>query len=57
MPYVVKKVKDGFKVYKKGTNIYFSTQPLTKEMAERQKKAIIFHEKMAKQDRFHLNAF
>ena len=54
MPYVVKKVKDGFKVYKKGTNIYFSTQPLSKEMAERQKKAIIFHEKMAKQDRFRL---
>jgi hypothetical protein len=53
MPYVIKKYKDGFKVYKKGTNISFSNYALTKEVAERQKKAIIYHEKMAKLDKFY----
>jgi hypothetical protein len=40
MPFKVVKVKGGFKVKKDGTREYFSTKPLTKEMATKQMRAI-----------------
>lgn len=46
MPFVVEAVKGGYKVRKNvpGGQV-FSKRPLTKEMAERQRRAIYLHEK------------
>ena len=45
MPYTIKKVKDGYKVCKKGNESEcFSKQGLPKERAEKQEKAIIISE-------------
>jgi hypothetical protein len=56
MPYVILPVVGGYKVFRKGTNKSFSNYPLTKKMAERQKKAIEYHEFMGRRDYF-LNLF
>tara|TARA_R110002096_G_scaffold427408_1_gene638089 strand:+ start:2151 stop:2405 length:255 start_codon:yes stop_codon:yes gene_type:complete len=40
MPYHIKKVGTGFKVFKKGTNKALSKEPLTKSKAEAQMKAV-----------------
>jgi hypothetical protein len=40
MPYKVKEVKGGFKVFKKGTKKTYSKKPLTKKKAEAQATAI-----------------
>jgi hypothetical protein len=40
MPYEVKKVKGGFKVFKKGTKTTYSNKPLTKKRATAQATAI-----------------
>jgi hypothetical protein len=45
MPYAVVKVPGGFKVQNKKTKQVFSNHPMTKEMAERQKIALILSEK------------
>lgn len=44
MPYIIKKVNQGFKVCKKNTNICFSNKPLTKKVAKKQRTAIILSE-------------
>lgn len=45
MPYLIKKVKDGFKVCKKNDKKKcFSIKPLTKEQAMKQMRAIIMSE-------------
>jgi hypothetical protein len=56
MPYVVLPVVGGYKVFRKGTTKSFSNHPLTKKMAEMQKKAIEYHEFMGRRDYF-LNLF
>lgn len=48
MPYHVKKVGSGFKVFKKGTNKALSKEPLTKAKAEAQMKAVEISEKKQK---------
>lgn len=40
MPFIISKVKGGFKVRKEGTREYYSNTPLTKEMATKQLRAI-----------------
>lgn len=46
MPYIIKKVKDGYKVCKKDDkSVCFSKKPLSKERAEQQLKAILASEK------------
>ena len=46
MPYIIKKVKNGFKVCKKtDVDKCFSKKPLTEEMAYKQRIAIIISEK------------
>ena len=45
MPYHIKKVGSGFKVFKKGTNKALSKEPLTKSKAEAQMKAVEISEK------------
>ena len=45
MPYHIKKVGSGFKVFKKGTNKALSKGPLTKAKAEAQMKAVEISEK------------
>ncbi len=45
MPYHIKKVGSGFKVFKKGTNKALSKEPLTKTKAEAQMKAVEISEK------------
>ena len=50
MPYIIIKVKGGFKVAKKSNpNETYSNKPLTKKMAEKQKLAIEISERNAKQ--------
>lgn len=46
MPYEVVSVKGGYKVKKAipGKPIYFSKAPLTKETAEKQRRALYLHE-------------
>jgi len=45
MPYIIKKIKDGFKVCKKtNPNKCFSNKPLSKSKAMKQEKAIIISE-------------
>jgi hypothetical protein len=50
MPYEIKKVAGGFKVAKKqpGRNKYFSGDPLTRERAVAQMRAIILSEQRRK---------
>ena len=50
MPYKVVAVKGGYKVKKdqRGRPKYFSSEPLTKEMAEKQMKAIYYSERKEK---------
>ena len=50
MPYKVVEVKGGYKVKKNqpGRPVYFSDKPLTKEMAEKQMKAIYYSERKEK---------
>tara|TARA_R110002167_G_scaffold80385_2_gene220983 strand:- start:863 stop:1123 length:261 start_codon:yes stop_codon:yes gene_type:complete len=48
MPYHIKKVGSGFKVFKKGTNKALSKEPLTKSKAEAQKKAVEISESKKK---------
>ena len=48
MPYHIKKVGSGFKVFKKGTNKALSKEPLTKAKAEAQMKAVEISESKAK---------
>ena len=48
MPYTIKKVGTGFKVFKKGTSKSFSKKPLTKKKAESQLRAIGMNEKTLK---------
>ena len=45
MPYHIKKVGSGFKVFKKGTNKALSKEPMSKAKAEAQMKAVIISEK------------
>ena len=45
MPYHIKKVGSGFKVFKKGTNKALSKGPLTKAKAEAQMKAVEISER------------
>jgi len=40
MPYHIKKVGTGFKVFKKGTNKSFSKEPMSKSKAEAQMKVM-----------------
>lgn len=40
MPYVISKVKGGFKVRKEGTREYYSNRPLTRTVAEAQRRAL-----------------
>ena len=40
MPYEVKPVRGGFKVYKEGTRRVFSREPLTRETAIKQMRAL-----------------
>ena len=50
MPYIIIKVKGGFKVAKKSNpKETYSNKPLTKKMAEKQKIAIEISERNAKQ--------
>ena len=50
MPYIIIKVKGGFKVAKKSNpKETYSKKPLTKKMAEKQKIAIEISERNAKQ--------
>ena len=50
MPYIIIKVKGGFKVAKKSNpKETYSNKPLTKKMAEKQKLAIEISERNAKQ--------
>ena len=50
MPYIIIKVKGGFKVAKKSNpKEVFSKKPLTKKMAEKQKIAIEISERLANQ--------
>ena len=50
MPYIIIKVKGGFKVAKKSNpKETFSNKPLTKKMAEKQKLAIEISERNSKQ--------
>jgi hypothetical protein len=52
MPYIIIKVKGGFKVAKKSNpKETYSNKPLTKKMAEKQKLAIEISERQAKQVR------
>lgn len=52
MPYIIIKVKGGFKVAKKSNpKETFSKKPLTKKVAEKQKIAIEISERQAKQVR------
>ena len=48
MPYHIKKVGAGFKVFKKGTNKALSKEPMSKAKAEAQMKAVIISESKAK---------
>tara|TARA_R110001583_G_scaffold252_3_gene2370 strand:+ start:45 stop:314 length:270 start_codon:yes stop_codon:yes gene_type:complete len=48
MPYHVKKVGTGFKVFKKGTNKALSKEPMSKSKAEAQMKAVEMSESKAK---------
>jgi len=46
MPFIVEAVKGGYKVKKDVPGgSYYSKKPLTKEVAERQRRAIYLHEK------------
>ena len=45
MPYHIKKVGSGFKVFKKGTNKALSKEPMSKSKAEAQMKAVEISEK------------
>jgi len=45
MPYHIKKVGSGFKVFKKGTNKALSKEPMSKAKAEAQMKAVEISEK------------
>jgi hypothetical protein len=56
MPYVILPVNGGFKVFNRLTGKSYSTHPLTKKTAERQKKAIEYHEFMGRRDHY-LNLF
>jgi hypothetical protein len=40
MPYTIRKVKNGFKVFKKGSQKSFSKKPLSLSTAKKQMKAI-----------------
>jgi hypothetical protein len=51
MPYEIKPVIGGFKVFRKGTLKFYSREPLTKKMAILQKKAIEYHERAGRNDR------
>lgn len=45
MPYLIKKINNGFKVCKQNDqNKCFSKKPMTKEMAKKQMRAIIMSE-------------
>jgi len=48
MPYHIKKVGSGFKVFKKGTNKALSKEPMSKAKAEAQMKAVEISESKAK---------
>ena len=46
MPYNIKKIGKGYKVFKKGTSKSFSKKPLTKKKAEDQMKALYANESL-----------
>ena len=48
MPYHIKKVGTGFKVFKKGTSKALSKEPMSKAKAEAQMKAVEISESKAK---------
>jgi hypothetical protein len=43
MPYIIKKYKNGYRLYKKTNNKAFSNKPMTLENAKRQMRAIGMH--------------
>ena len=46
MPYIIKKVKNGFKVCKANQpTVCFSNKPLTKKVAKKQRIAIVLSER------------